>query len=131
MNKTQQNPIYRSTGATNKREARSVADDDSSHRHRAENEHEHDHDDDDEHHNNDGQTANDLNVANVKITPDTFLSMCPALLVQIEQGSCIDRHSEADPIIKPNKDRGTTSTGKYWCIVLIIFFFFCELYERI
>lgn len=61
----------------------------------------HDHNDDDD---DDEQSANDdinyLSVSNVKITPNTFMSMCPALLAQIEQGSCTKhvevekRHSE-------------------------------------
>lgn len=35
----------------------------------------------------------DSAVSNIQITPTTFMSMCPALLVQIEQRSCIDRDS--------------------------------------
>lgn len=34
---------------------------------------------------------NDFSVSNIQISPSTFLNMCPALLVQIEQGSCVDR----------------------------------------
>lgn len=37
------------------------------------------------------------NLAGVKITPNIFMSMCPALLVQIEQGSCNEQtKTEAD-----------------------------------
>lgn len=28
------------------------------------------------------------NLSKIQITPNVFMSMCPALLVQIEQGSC-------------------------------------------
>lgn len=98
-NKTKQNPIYRSTRAMNKR---SVVDDDV---------HEHAN----EHPNDDGDdyTSTYFNVANIQITPDTFLNLCPALLVQIEQGSCNERHNEvaeADPIIHP--EEGTKRVGK-------------------
>lgn len=105
VNTTQQNPIYKSSMATSKRGSRSVVD------------HDHDHDNDDEHPSDkDSQLATDFNAANVQITPDTFLSMCPALLVQIEQGSCNERHNEADetdPIIKdPRRDNETRNIGK-------------------
>lgn len=111
VNETQRNPIYRSTSAVSKRNSRSVADDDSNHGAQ------HEHEDEDESHNNEGrQIATDFNVANVKITPDTFLSICPALLVQIEQGSCVERRNEetvADPVIQPKTDKGSNSDGKH------------------
>lgn len=34
-------------------------------------------------------------LANVQITPSIFMSMCPALLVQIEQGSCNEQSDVA------------------------------------
>lgn len=109
VSKTQQNPIYRSSNAENKRDTRSLDDDD-----RINHQHQHDHDDE---RLEDHQT--DFNVANVQITPETFLSMCPALLVQIEQGSCIERQNDAieadDPIIQPQKDKENKKIGKH-CI---------------
>lgn len=35
------------------------------------------------------------NLARVQITPNMFMSMCPALLVQIEQGSC-NEHAQIE-----------------------------------
>lgn len=34
---------------------------------------------------------NEFSVSNIQISPSAFMSMCPALLVQIEQGSCGER----------------------------------------
>lgn len=43
------------------------------------------------------ETMSNENLARVKITPNIFMSMCPALLVQIEQGSCNEQtKTEAD-----------------------------------
>lgn len=37
----------------------------------------------------------DLTISNIQITPSTFMKMCPALLVQIEQNSCVEHlHDE-------------------------------------
>lgn len=109
VNETQRNPIYRSTNAVSKRNLRSVADDDSNHA--AQHEH-----DDESHNSVESPIATDFNVANVKITPDTFLSICPALLVQIEQGSCVegrDEATDADPVVQPKIDKGSQSDGKH------------------
>lgn len=47
---------------------------------------EHDH-----HHSGHGdEDADDLSVSNIQITPSVFMHMCPALLLQIEQGSCAE-----------------------------------------
>lgn len=114
MNVTQQNPIYRSISTATKRDSRSIVDDDSN------NHQQHEHDDDSEVNGEGDRIAADFNVANVQITPDTFLSMCPALLVQIEQGSCIERQNEAtetgaeaDPIIQP-KHTEANNIGEFW-----------------
>lgn len=110
VKKTQQNPIYRSRRATNERDSRSVA------------QHEHD----DVHHNDESsQTATEFNPANVQITPDTFLSLCPALLVQIEQGSCNERYNErsdADPIVQPREEKDTQHIGKQSSCTWTLFF---------
>lgn len=42
-------------------------------------------DSDDHSHENE---SDDAFISNIKITPTMFLNMCPALLVQIEQGAC-------------------------------------------
>lgn len=33
-----------------------------------------------------------LTASNIQITPNMFMNMCPALLVQIEQGACAETH---------------------------------------
>lgn len=108
VNTSRQNPIYESSGAISKRNSRSVADDNHQHQHA-------------EMHPSDkgSQLVTDFNAANIRITPDTFLSMCPALLVQIEQGSCNEQHNDAaekDPIIQPRTDNETRNIGKH-CIM--------------
>lgn len=65
------NPIYRS----------SVAPENDEHH-----QHKHHH----QHENADYNDAVDLSISNIQITPSALMSMCPALLVQIEQGSCSD-----------------------------------------
>lgn len=53
-------------------------------------EHRHRRSPDDEHGPDSGhsQENDDEFITNIKITPTMFLNMCPALLVQIEQGAC-------------------------------------------
>lgn len=124
-NKTQQYPIYRST-----REARTVVDSDDDGKHQSHPVN------DDEHFNSDiGQKTTNFNVANVQITPDTFMNLCPALLVQIEQGSCSERYnqrSEADPIIQPTEGKENQHIGKqelflYWKSCFSPLFWPCPL----
>lgn len=74
------NPIYRSSVAPEKDE-----------------QHQHNH-----HHQHDNTDHNDVDfsISNIQITPSALMSMCPALLVQIEQGLCaID--ATAAPIQQP------------------------------
>lgn len=55
------------------------------------NDHRHRRSPDDEHSHQDSehsQENDDEFITNIKITPTMFLNMCPALLVQIEQGAC-------------------------------------------
>lgn len=75
------NPIYRSSVAPEN-------DDHHQHKH-----HHHQHENADYH-------DADLSISNIQITPQNLLSMCPALLVQIEQGSCSDAIAAA-PIQQP------------------------------
>lgn len=67
------NPIYRSSVAPEN-------DDDDHHQHKH---HHHQHENADYH-------DTDFGISNIQITPQNLLAMCPALLVQIEQGSCND-----------------------------------------
>lgn len=105
VNRSQQYPIYRSTKVSNRRSSRSLGDD--SDRHHGENDS-----------NLKIDSTTEFDVAKVQITPDTFLSMCPALLVQIEQGSCIERQYksipvENDPIFQSkNQTNETRNIGK-------------------
>lgn len=74
------NPIYRSSVAPENGE------------HHQQHKHHHQHENVDY---NDG----DFGISNIQITPSALMSMCPALLVQIEQGSCSD--ATAAPIQQP------------------------------
>ncbi|XP_031638568.1 zinc transporter ZIP10 isoform X2 [Contarinia nasturtii] len=69
------NPIYRSSSD-------SVA---------AEHQHQHHH----QHHSDDKIEDADHSISNIQITPTAFMNMCPALLVQIEQGSCAEQFTPA------------------------------------
>lgn len=51
----------------------------------------------------------DFSISNIQITPAAFMSMCPALLVQIEQGSCTEQYD----MPAPKKDvKEITAFGK-------------------
>lgn len=71
--------------------------------------HQHHHSDDDE---NDDDT--EFSVSNIQITPSALMSMCPALLVQIEQGSCTEEPTiapyEDTPEAEPRKEAGEISS---------------------
>lgn len=58
------NPIYRSSAAHEQDES-------------------HDHH---QHHHENAEDERDYSISNIQITPSVFMNMCPALLVQIEQG---------------------------------------------
>lgn len=88
------NPIYRSSVAKENKEHQN-------HHHQQ--------------HSSDTNEDVDYSVSNIQITPSAFMNMCPALLVQIEQGSCSESYdvptqaSESLPRKKPNE---ITSFGK-------------------
>lgn len=48
----------------------------------------------------------EFSISNIQITPAAFMNMCPALLVQIEQGSCADQYEAT----APKKDVGEITT---------------------
>lgn len=50
--------------------------------------------------NHENESEDEL-ITNIKITPNMFLNMCPALLVQIEQGAC----SEVTKVELENQDK--------------------------
>lgn len=54
------------------------------------------HDDHEQHHHQhvDHDDHNEFTLSNIQISPSDLLNMCPALLVQIEQGSCADGATE-------------------------------------
>ncbi len=58
--------------------------------------------------------SDDEFITNIKITPNMFLNMCPALLVQIEQGAC----SEVTKVELGKEDKAFTMGKK------VIFLFF-------
>lgn len=110
------NPIYRSSVAPEN-------DDHHQHKH-----HHHQHDSADYH-------DTDFGISNIQITPQNLLAMCPALLVQIEQGSCNDgiaasaaaavSASEPEPFHHPTprkEIKEITSTGKMNLFVIVILF---------
>lgn len=70
------NPIYRSSSTPEH--------DDDEHQHG----HHHQHSDDE----------TDYSISNIQITPSAFMNMCPALLVQIEQGSCSEHLDDPSPL---------------------------------
>lgn len=51
--------------------------------------------------------SDDEFITNIKITPTMFLNMCPALLVQIEQGAC----SEVTKVELGKEDKAFTMGG--------------------
>lgn len=59
--------------------------------------------DSDDHHSHESESNDEL-ITNIKITPTMFLNMCPALLVQIEQGAC----SEVTKIELGNENKAFT-----------------------
>lgn len=100
------NPIYRS----------SVAPENDDH-------HQHKH----HHHQHESADYNeaDFSISNIQITPQNLLSMCPALLVQIEQGSCND--AIAAPIQQPTprkEIKEISSFGKVFAFSFILFIHF-------
>lgn len=107
----QSNPIYRSSASSGARRRRAIDD-----------EH-HDHQKDDDVDAADGGQQNDFIASNVQITPNAFLSMCPALLVQIEQGACeeplaeqnVGEHAEehADHKHVKEKPNAITDRGEF------------------
>ncbi|KAJ6648085.1 Metal cation symporter ZIP14 [Pseudolycoriella hygida] len=60
--------------------------------------------------------ADDEFIANIKITPTMFLNMCPALLVQIEQGAC----SEVTKIELGKQDKAFTMAWIYATVSIVI-----------
>ncbi|XP_055311077.1 zinc transporter ZIP10 isoform X2 [Sitodiplosis mosellana] len=70
------NPVYRSSSV--------LADNNDEHQHQHQHEHQHQHSDED----------GDYSISNIQITPAAFMNMCPALLVQIEQGSCAEQQQQ-------------------------------------
>lgn len=101
------NPIYRSSVAPENEP-------DHQHQHKH-HQHQHEHAD---------YNDADLSVSNIQITPSALMSMCPALLVQIEQGSCSD--ATAAPIQQqptPKKEtKEISSFGKAYLHHFINFF---------
>lgn len=68
FNNTKNNPIYRSSSAP----------------------------ENDDHLHSDEETDNgEFSVSNIQISPAALMNMCPALLVQIEQGSCTEMPAPA------------------------------------
>lgn len=71
------------------------------------------------HHQHSGDKHEDVDysISNIQITPTAFMNMCPALLVQIEQGSCSENYDTPTPISSeqsvPRKSvKDITSFGK-------------------
>lgn len=81
------NPIYRSSSVLTDNNN----EDEHQHQHHHEQQHEH-------HSNEDG----DFSISNIQITPAAFMNMCPALLVQIEQGSCAEQQQHYDDVPQPS-----------------------------
>lgn len=96
LNSTQKiNPIYRSSSATEN------AEHEHQHQHQHDHAHEHEHQHEHQHHHHSEDKNDDFELSNIQITPDAFLSMCPALLVQIEQGSCSEQYDTPAPTPTP------------------------------
>lgn len=94
------NPIYRSSPESVATELHQQ------HQHHEKHQHRHDHSDE----KNDDI---DHNVSNIQITPAAFMNMCPALLVQIEQGSCAEQYTP--PSIDARKEvKDITPFGKHF-----------------
>lgn len=64
----------------------------------------------------DENESDDEFITNIKITPNMFLNMCPALLVQIEQGAC----SEVTKVELGKEDKAFTM-GMQMIVLLIKF----------
>lgn len=116
---TQLNPIYRSSVSSNEKRRRAIAN----------NEH-HDHKkDDDVDHQNDGdeRQPHEFIASSIQITPNAFLSMCPALLVQLEQGACNEPQTNDDVAAKHsdhsdhshNESKDISSRGIYHSFLFI------------
>lgn len=94
-------PIYRSSVAPEN--------DESSHQHQ----HKHHH----QHESADYNDA-DFGISNIQITPSALMSMCPALLVQIEQGSCNDAAAAPIQLPTPRKEiKEISSFGKVFSCI--------------
>lgn len=96
LNGTQKsNPIYRSSLAADNEEHE--------HQHQHQHKHEHEHGHEHQHQHTDAKSDDtDFSVSNIQITPSAFMSMCPALLVQIEQGSCSEQYETPTPASPPS-----------------------------
>lgn len=122
---SQLNPIYRSSVSSNEKRRRAIVN----------NEH-HDHKkDDDVDHQIDGERQqHDFIASTVQITPNAFLSMCPALLVQIEQGACNEQQLNDDVTQKhadhsKNENSIISGRGIYIFIIYYKFFVFVSFNE--
>lgn len=89
------NPIYRSS---------SVSKNDEHHNH---------------HHHEQLDEESNLSMSNIQITPAEFINMCPALLVQIEQGSCDEEYFEPLKIQARKEIRDITSFGKIFSFIFV------------
>lgn len=85
------NPIYRSSPV--------LTDKNNEDEHQHQHQHQHHHEQQHEHHSNEDE---DYSISNIQITPAAFMNMCPALLVQIEQGSCAEQEQHYDDIPQPS-----------------------------
>lgn len=111
LNGTQKiNPIYRSSSATENAEHE--------HQHQHDHAHEHEHQHEHQHHHHSGDKNDDFELSNIQITPNAFLSMCPALLVQIEQGSCSEQYDTPAPALPTPRKQINEISGfcKYFVI---------------
>lgn len=98
LNNTEKtNPIYRSSVAPDN-------DDQQQHHHQHQHQHHH------HHHQHNEIDEMDFSVSNVQITPTALLSMCPALLVQIEQGACMDA---PEPLQEPSSRKQINEISTY------------------
>lgn len=78
------NPIYRSTSVLSDNK------NDNDHQHNHQHQHQHQH----EQHQHHSDEDDEFSISNIQITPAAFMNMCPALLVQIEQGSCAEQQQQ-------------------------------------
>lgn len=112
------NPVYRSSSVL-------TDNDDEHHHHQHQHQHQHQHSDED----------SDYSISNIQITPAAFMNMCPALLVQIEQGSCAEQQqqqqhfddislplssssAESLPSVEPKASKEISSFGKWFSFFL-------------